>query len=496
MKINIYLVVILALLISPAFNIDGGPDDPDHPGANQATFLPIVNYAGGQPGTGIKAFPGAMGFGSGTPGGRGGKVIYVSNLNDSGPGSLREALTAPGPRVVLFSVSGTITLKNEIRITSPYLTVAGHTAPGEGIQIRDAQIKIATHDIIIRYLKVRSGDAGASGDNAVRDSLTLNGDSQVYNVIVDHSTLVWGPDIGGIAFLNGARDATLSYSIIGEGLYVSNHPEATIDRGGHSMSMNISELSSSSHPSRITIHHNLLTTSSDRNPRVIGGEFIDIVNNVIYNWRNSPSQGNPRKLNLIKNFYIKGPMNTNGKALFAWQPRAESGGRLRSGVVYESGNLSEGFTTLRSNPQSVYAPARFEPYSITAEDSPQVAYLKILTEAGASRQVSGRDGSFTSLRDAVDTRIINNLIDRTGFFINGIGQEGAAGFSAISWPELAGGTPALDADRDGLPDPWEQHYFGNTSRGSADDSSGDYDQDGYTDLEEYLYDTDPTNVTH
>jgi hypothetical protein len=257
------------------------------------------------------------------------------------------------------------------------------------------------------------------------------------------------------------------------------------------MSMNITELSSSSYPSRITVHHNLLTTSSDRNPRIIGGENVDIVNNVIYNWRNSPSQGNPRKVNLIKNYYIRGPMTSDANAFAAWLPRVEAGGSLRSGAVYESGNIAEGFSTMRGDPQSVYVAARFDPYSMTSEDTPQDAYSKILLDAGANLQVSGNDGNFKSLRDAVDTRIINNLINRTGAFFNGVGRDGEEGFAAISWPELAGGTPALDSDGDGMPDMWEQRYFGNTSRGSANDSSGDYDNDGYTDLEEYLNNTNP-----
>jgi hypothetical protein len=225
---------------------------------------------------------------------------------------------------------------------------------------------------------------------------------------------------------------------------------------------------------------------------VIGGENIDIVNNVIYNWRDGASQGNPRTLNLIKNFYIKGPMTTKSSALLAWGPRAEAGGSLRSSSVFESGNVTEGFSTVRGTPTSVYASALFQPYSMTAEDSAKDAYTKVVNGAGANRQVGGADGTIVVIRDSVDQRIINNLVTRKGTFMNGVDANGLGGFPAISWPTLRAGTPATDNDNDGMPDAWEQLYFGSTSRGAATDSKGDFDSDGYTDLEEYLNQTNPT----
>lgn len=439
----------------------------------------------------VKAFPGAAGFGTDTPGGRGGRVIYVTNLNDSGEGSLRAAIEADGPRVVLFSVSGTIILSDDIEINNPYLTVAGQTAPGEGVQIRGAQIKIRSHDIIIRYLKVRSGDQGSSNPDD-RDAMTGNNGTDVFNIVIDHSTLIWGSDIGGVTFLNGAHDATVSNSIIGEGLYISRHYEATEDQGGHSMAMNITELNSSTPPARITVHHNLITNSSDRNPRIIGAELVDFVNNVVYNWRNSSSQGNPRSLNMINNYYIKGPMTTNPGAQSAWMPKTESGSSLRNGTVYESGNAIEGISVVRGEPQSAYAGALFEPYSMAGSDEAAGdAYNRIVADAGATRQVAGEDGSFITRRDSVDTRIINDLVNRTGQYYNGESFAGVAGFQAIAWPDLAGGAAAVDNDRDGMPDAWEARFFGDTSRGASDNSNSDSDGDGFTDLEEYLNGTDP-----
>jgi pectate lyase len=455
-------------------------------------FPPIGGNANKPEACEVKAFPQAFGFGTNTPGGRGGQIIYVTNLDDSGVGSLRSALTASGPRTVLFRVSGTISLEKDISIKEPYLTIAGQTAPGEGVQIRGAQIHIQTHDVIIRYLKVRSGDLMDASSEEDRDAITINNLDQAYNIVIDHSTMIWGPDIGGLSFLNDTHDATVSYSIMGEGLYLSHHPEGVQVTDGHSMSMNITELDSPFPPRRITAHHNLLTTSADRNPRIIGGENIDIVNNVIYNWKNSASQGNPRSLNLINNMYIRGPMTSKPTSLFIWIPKVEDGGSWHYGSVYEKGNVAEGFSVERKAPMQVYAETLFTPYSISSlEDSPEVAYNKVLRDAGANLQVGATTGYFRTIRDSVDQRIIDDLVNRTGSLFNGIDYDSVSGFPAISWPELQGGKVAIDNDLDGMPDAWEQLYFHTTRRGSQQNSRRDYDRDGYTDVEEYLNRTNP-----
>jgi pectate lyase len=439
-----------------------------------------------------KAFPGAEGFGTETAAGRGGRIIYVTNLNDSGSGSLRAALEASGRRTVLFQVSGTIDLNEDIRIKQPFITIAGQSAPGEGVQIRGGQIHIETHDVLIRYLKVRSGDALDKSDIADRDAVTVNNPNQTYKVIIDHAALIWGPDVGGLTFLNGASDSTVSYSIIGEGLYISNHPEGTVLKDGHSMSLNITELDSSTPPTRITVHHNLITTSADRNPRVIGGVNIDLVNNVVYNWRYSSSQGNPRALNLINNLFIRGPMTNRETAFYAWMPSIEDGGRLHLNSVYEVGNQVEGFKTVRKPPPQVYVRTRFEPYSMQHEDTPLEAYRKIVEDAGANLQVAARWGTYRLGRDSVDQRLIDNLLRRTGDFVNGVDNDGMVGFRSISWPELKSGPAAVDIDLDGMPDGWERLYYGSILRGSPLTSGGDFDRDGYTDVEEYLNRTNPT----
>jgi pectate lyase len=424
----------------------------------------------------IVAFPGAEGFGASTPGGRGGKIIYVTTLADSGVGSLRAALEASGPRTVLFKVAGTIVLNNDISISQPFITVAGQSAPGEGVQIKGGMIKIRTHDVVLRYLKMRPGDAPSGSDPMERDAVGLTGTSgaEVYNIVIDHCSLVWGPDIGGLSMLVNVHDVTVQNSIMGEGLYLSTHPEATLDQSGHSMSASIFQLDpntyGNSYPRKITMHHNLFTTSDHRNPVIIGAENVDLVNNVIYNWGQKAAHGNPRKLNLINNMFIRGPMTTG---LTAWKPQLHSTTpNYFAGAVFEQGNVPIGFNTIRGDPQSVYASARFSPYSIINEQSAQAAYDRIVQDVGANRPV----------RDSVDQRIVNNLTQRSGKFLNG---------SDLVWPNLASAPTSTDGDGDGMPDSWEQTQFGTASRSSAASTSSDLDGDGYTDLEEYLNNTDP-----
>lgn len=424
------------------------------------------------PGGSLAAFPGAEGFGTSTPGGRGGRIVYVTTLADAGPGSLRSALEASGPRTVLFQVAGTITLNDDIVINSPFLTIAGQSAPGAGVQIRGGMLMVRTHDVVIRYLRLRPGDARTDSPVQTRDALTINGTNQddVYNVVLDHCSLIWGPDIGGASILSGVRDITIQNTIIGEGLYLSNHPEATADQDGHSLGLNITQLDAD-YPTRITLHHNLLTTADQRMPQVMGGAAIDMVNNVVYNWGVSPAQGNPRSLNLINNLFIKGPMT---RTLLAWETRTNAENpTLRPGSVYEQGTVVEGMTTVRGDPQTVYAGARFAPYSMRSEQTAQDAYARVVQEAGATRPV----------RDSVEQRIIDQLRNRTGSFLNG---------NQLLWPNLATGPIAVDTDQDGMADAWELQWFGTLSRGAPTDSRGDFDRDGYTDVEEYLNNTDPS----
>ena len=187
------------------------------------------------------AFPGAEGFGASTPGGRGGRVIEVTNLNDNGPGSLRACIAAIGPRICVFRVAGTIEVESRLDVWNPYLTIAGQTAPGGGITLKNAPanaqapLGILTHDVIIRYIRSRSGPSQEPSSNV--DAITIvhladdeHPDEGVYNIVIDHASFSWATDevvnIGA-----DAHDITIQRSIISEGLHCSNHPEGCLSLG-------------------------------------------------------------------------------------------------------------------------------------------------------------------------------------------------------------------------------------------------------------------------
>jgi len=246
------------------------------------------------------AFPGAEGFGANSIGGRGGTVIEVTNLNNSGPGSLRAAVEASGPRIVVFRVSGTIILKTGLTILNPYITIAGQTAPGGGITLRNDRsngaptLDIRTHDVIIRYIRMRTGPGGD-------DSLLIY-TSPAYNVMIDHISASWGVD-ENVNIWGNVRDVTIQWSIISEGLKNSTHPEG--DPGGHSMGFLVGSGSRN-----ISFHHNVLAHNDARNPKWDGSHeqaVYDFVNNVIYNWgAYATAVSGNAKTNVVGNYYKRG----------------------------------------------------------------------------------------------------------------------------------------------------------------------------------------------
>jgi pectate lyase len=350
-----------------------------------------------------------VGYGAETRGGSGGAVLLVHNLNDSGSGSLRAALNATGARTIVFNVAGTITLSSDILIREPFVTVAGETAPGP-VAVAGGVIKVMTHEVVMRHLRLRPGDGTENPGDA--DGLTINGLTKpVYNVVLDHLTMVWGPDIGGLAILGNVHDVTVQNSIIGEGLYLSRHPEATVENGGHSMAMNVSQLDvSSPWPMRLTFWRNLFTTSDVRMPRFQGAECVDVVNNVIYNWGHDSAHGNPRSLNLVNNWYRAGP-ETVHDTIWRSQP-SDVVPDLFTDAVYVAGNRADGFTaTVDAPDRALAADIRCGQLSV-ASGSAETTYLPVLAGAGAT----------LPKRDAVDERIVANVVRRAGTFFNGPGH--------------------------------------------------------------------------
>jgi pectate lyase len=413
----------------------------------------------------LPAFPGAEGYGTGTPGGRGGRVCQVTNLADAGPGSLRACVESSGPRTVIFRTGGTIDLQDRLLVTQPYLTIAGQTAPGDGITLRvdpdsstdKGTMQIQTHDVVIRYLRFRPGDNGHGDDS--HDALQMY-KAGVYNVVVDHSSFSWAID-ENVNSYDETHDLTISNSIISEALSNSTHP-----LGEHSKGM----LAGGVNAHNVSIHHNLFASNVDRNPQISGVSVADIRNNVVYNYGDgsghgvtllSSANGEP-DVNWIGNYYKPGPNSDPLRAELAtyngntgathewygegnrrWTPTGDQAARVASGAVGQ-----------RSTP--------FSAPPVTTTSAAQ-AYTDVLADAGASL-----------VRDAVDKRVVAEVRNGTGST-----KDSAAGL----YPTLARGTPPVDSDGDAMPDSFEVAHGTDPA---SPDPNGDVDGDGYTNVEDWF----------
>jgi pectate lyase len=410
----------------------------------------------------IPAFPGAEGFGTDTPGGRGGRVIAVTTLADGGPGSLREALTAKGPRIVVFRVGGTIALKSHLHITEPYITVAGQTAPGGGILIRDAGLYVDAHDVVLRHLRVRIGASTVEEYNT-QDPIRIEGTA--HHVVVDHCSFSWSIDECASARGPG-HDITYQWCIIGEALKQPFPKEMTDNEDrSHSMGMILG-----GNPDRCTTHHNLILHNNSRNPRIQGG-LHDVRNNLVYHWRSIPAMfsRNPR-VNFIGNYYKPGPETWRKEAIWT-----EEKDWVQVGTIYVKGNrtprrpsddLPEWALTCSGPPEGheVKVPFPAPPVRTTTAEE---AYAEVLAKAGATRPK----------RDAVDERLINDVRNGTGKLIDR--PEEVGGF-----PVIEGGEAPPDADGDGMPDAWERER--GLDPANPKDAAADRDGDRYTNIEEYI----------
>ncbi|RME84659.1 MAG: hypothetical protein D6775_04845 [Caldilineae bacterium] len=354
----------------------------------------------------LPAFPGAEGFGSTTVGGRGGRVIKVTNLNDGGPGSLRAALEAQGPRIVVFEVGGVIDLQKDIRVRDPYLTVAGQTAPGDGIMLRNAGITIRSHDVIIRGLTIRPGDNPEGQRPGVRRAITIWGSTEApsYNIIVDHNSLSWSTDeVIGVGYVH---DVTFSYNFITEPLHNSIHQE-----GAHGYAF---ALYGNKDPmDRITVHHNLIAHGYNRNPQFANGVNGEAINNIIYDWGNRGlSIRADARINVVGNHFIAGPDTpASARGVDFNCP----GGDCGTTRIYVADNLGpfrptnsgdewlvvDGDQHYRSDTPAI-------PPSGVNVDPVEKIYGLLTAQNGAGNAVSGRP------RDAVDLRILHEIETRSG----------------------------------------------------------------------------------
>ena len=421
-------------------------------------------------GRAVPAFPGAEGFGSQTPGGRGGRVIEVTNLDDDGPGSLKAAVDAKGPRIVVFRVSGTIQLSRQLNIREPFITIAGQTAPGDGICLRGTYIWVGTHDVVIRYLRVRVGDNPDGPDPGNRDGIDVVGKAdQVYNVVIDHCSFSWALD-ETVSTWSAARDVTVQWCIVSEPLMDSIHPQ-----GSHSTGVLLG-----SEENTVSVHHCLLAHNSGRNPLIAadhGKSVIDWRNNVVYNYGGSVC-GNARgqvDINYVGNYIKAGPnsrepgafrIRPDDKQLYfvrdnIWPGQPESGGK-------DLMVLSAGRTPLPDN--------------IASSELIAVPPVTVQLAADVYETVLNFSGTILPVRDVVDARIVEEVRTGAGAIIDTQWDVGG-------WPEYHSIEAPADIDHDGMPDDWEQKY--GFSPDDPADGPKDRDGDGYTNVEEYLNATNP-----
>jgi hypothetical protein len=361
------------------------------------------------------AFPGAEGFGRYTVGGRGGRVIEVTNLNDSGPGSLRDAVIASEPRIVIFRISGTIELLSDLTIRNSYITIAGQSAPGGGICIRNYPLVIQADQVIIRYIRVRLGDAARVTGDCIS---VVSG----HNIIIDHCSTSWGVDETiSVSVSNTHEDVlgnvTIQWCMITESLNCSVHNEkkchgyGSLNRGGWG--------------NGYTFHHNLYAHHKGRNPYAgnynsytidTTGLIFDFRNNVVYNWGNYTGHNadldSVTKMNFVNNYYQGGPNTPHDHYAF-WQAttnlynRAYYSGNMMDGVCPEDQWSLVKFDGYTEEQKAAYELADPVPVPPVHTDDAVTAYQNVLAEAGASLA-----------RDCIDERIVEDVINGTGQIIN------------------------------------------------------------------------------
>ncbi len=424
------------------------------------------------------AFPGAEGYGRYASGGRGGKVYEVTTLEDnSQPGSLRYAINQSGRRTIVFRVSGTIRLKSSLTIKYGDLTIAGQTAPGDGICIADYPVTINADNVIIRFLRVRLGDLYKLEADAL-------GGRNRKNIIIDHCSISWSIDETASFYDN--TNFTMQWCIISESLYNSYHSKGAHGYGGIWGGMGA------------TFHHNLIAHHSSRNPRFNGSryhkqpdkEIVDFVNNVIYNWGgNSVYGGEEGNQNVRFNYYKPGPATSSGVRKRILNPTTDSGTNTGYGKFYVADNFVDGYPDATADNwgigvQGISSTIKQqikvdEPFSIeyVTTHSLQDAYELVLKYAGA----------VFPKRDSVDLRIIEEV--RTGTAKYGK-SWGGGGKGIIDSQEDVGGWPQLntynvpvDSDHDGIPDEWE--ILHGLDPNNPEDRNN-INSDGYTFLEVYL----------
>ena len=478
-------------------------------------YLPGAGLPGDLPQAKIPAFPGAEGGGMYSFGGRGGRVIVVTNLNDDGPGSFRAACEAAGPRIVIFNVAGIIRLTDRIRVRAPYITIAGNTAPGDGVCIAGNTVELETHDIVIRHMRFRRGAMDAADRN---DAF---GGNPVGNLMIDHVSASWGldenmsmyrhmyrPPGGGPELKLPTVNVTIQHSIFSEALNTYHHAFGSTIGGLNS-----------------TFHRNLWANNTGRNPSVgMYGDFT-FVNNVLFNYRHRTIDGGDQRsfFNIINNYLKPGPGTPDSPVRFRLlKPESERSKTVidNFGRAHVSGNVVEGNPSVsRDNWDGGVQPEvrtlnRADVLAkIKAETPFAHAPLTITTAEAAFSYVLAHAGATLPVRDAVDQRVTamvrDGKVGKAEATPEDSARASAAGYAEkwvkelevgvrvgfITNPAQVGGypnytgKPYVDTDGDGLPDSWETAHGLNPN--DVSDAVGDLNGDGYTNIEDFINGLDP-----
>jgi len=489
-------------------------------------FIPWASKPGDLPQAKVPAFPGAEGGGKFSFGGRGGKVFVVTNLADSGPGTLREACEAAGPRIVVFNVAGIIHLQKPVYIEAPYITIDGHTAPGDGICIADNGLVDNVHDVVLRYLRLRRGNTDIFNRHGTHYG------NPIGNIIIDHCSASWGCDQnldtyrhlyqatnGGPTLKLPSVNVTIQWCISSEALNTYNHAFGG-DWGGRNTGF----------------HHNLFACNTGRNPSVAMTYDFNFVNNVLFNWRHRSVDGGDSNsvFNIINNYFKPGPATENNAVHHRILEPAASWNKTerisRWGKAYVAGNIVDGNETVTKDNwnggvqfnkapdadangeiskglindedqnASIIAKVRVDhpfPMAAITIESAQAAFDSVLQNAGATlpRRDSADDRAITETRTG---KVWSEGKEFTpppmkGLAKNNIGTAGNGIITDISqvggWPDYKG-EPVKDLCPDGIPLSWKKKFGLDANDASL--AQKDLQGDGYTVMDKYLDGLDPT----
>lgn len=470
----------------------------------------------------IPAFPGAEGGGMYTAGGRGGKVLVVTNLNDDGPGSFRWACEQGGARIIVFNVSGIINLKTPVILRAPYVTIAGQTAPGDGVCIAGESFQVDTHDVIVRHMRFRRGNTHVWNRE---DSF---GGNPIGNIMIDHCSCEWGLD-ENISFYRHMFDmgdgkpkrkvptvnVTIQNTISAKALDTYNHAFGSTIGGENS-----------------TFMRNLWADNTGRNPSIGWGGVFNFVNNIIYNWVHRTADGGEFSTmsNFINNYYKPGPL-TPKQSNVGWRiVKAESRSNKlfpykQFGRVYATGNIMEGYPEITKDNwaggiQTADKDGDLgeDELALMRSNEPfEMPYMTIIPSEQTFDRVLDNVGAMLPTRDIVDQRIVEEVRTGKAYYVKKLPKENPYGdtwgmkeasmkedgsfkYRRLSndsykdgiitdiaqmggYPEYKG-TPYIDTDGDGIPDEWE--IANGLNPNDPSDANGDCNGDGYTNIEKFI----------